>query len=71
MFYRVTLNCNVTDPHHIEVIKQGLHTLFNQSVTINPGRINSEKSFITVQKCYHDETPPAPCQVLEYVETLP
>lgn len=69
MFYRLTLNCNINDPQHIEAIKTGLKLLFKQSETINPGQVNAEPSFITIQKCYHDENPTIPCEVLEHVST--
>ena len=71
MFYRITLDCNVVNPQHIDAIKAGLKLLFQQAITVNPGQPHSERSFITVQRCYHDETPAEPCQVIEHVETAP
>ena len=71
MFYRLTINVNVRNPIHIDEIKTALRLLFRQAETINPGQPNSEQSYITLQKCYHDEAQVRPCEIMEHVETPP
>jgi len=35
--------------------------------TVNPGKPNEEKSVLRREICYHDETPPKPCEVVEEI----
>ena len=32
--------------------------------TVNKGKHNEEKSRVRMHKCYHDETPPKPCELM-------
>lgn len=33
--------------------------------TIKKGEPDEENSYAWIEKCYHDETPPRPCEILE------
>ena len=35
---------------------------------INAGKVNEERSRIEIHKCYHDEIPPKPCELIDKVE---
>jgi len=36
-------------------------------ITINRGKPNEEKSILRREICYHDETPPRPCELIEEI----
>jgi len=37
--------------------------------TIRPGEVTEQKSFVQLARCYHDEEPPKPCELLESFES--
>lgn len=39
----------------------------SNAVTINQGKPNEHKSAGNIHKCYHDEDPPKPCEIIEEV----
>jgi len=38
-------------------------------VTIRKGEPNEERSRVSIEKCYHDEDPSKPCEIIETVES--
>jgi len=38
-------------------------------VTIRKGEPNEERSTASVEKCYHDEDPTKPCEIIETIES--
>jgi len=38
-------------------------------VTIRKGEPNEERSRASIEKCYHDEDPLKPCEIIETVES--
>ena len=66
MFYRLTANLNYTDYDPLNDLLEELARRFPQALTINPGGMNYEPSFYTVQRCFHDQDLTAECQVLEH-----
>lgn len=69
MIYRVTATLffiiadEATDFYH------DCEIALPKSITVNPGSLNEEKGFITLEKCYHDETPAKSCEVISHDET--
>ena len=65
MFYRViatlafTIEDEATDFYH------DCEIALPKASTINPNQPNIERGTIRMQKCYHDETPTKPCEVLK------
>lgn len=35
---------------------------------INPGQPNEERGYILLQKCFHDDQPPSPCETIHLQE---
>lgn len=64
MFYRIRLDIAFVDndPCH-DILDKALDK-FDDSVIINPDQPNEERSFIILEKCYHDEEPAQPCETL-------
>jgi len=71
MFYRIRIDLSFPDEPPPGRIKELAATLLRQAVTINPGQPNQERGFILIERCYHDETPPRPCDLLTMLETPP
>jgi len=38
-------------------------------VTIRKGEPSEERSRVSIEKCYHDEEPSKPCEIIETVES--
>jgi len=36
--------------------------------TIKKGKPDEERSVLEIHKCYHDEEPPKPCEIIEHIE---
>lgn len=65
MLYRITIDLSFVKAASAHAVKKTTLDHFKNAVTINPGELNEEKGFIVVQNCYHDETPPSPCEIIE------
>jgi len=37
--------------------------------TIRKGEPNEERSILEIHKCYHDEDPTKPCEIIEHIES--
>lgn len=58
------LHFNEVDQSKMEQARDLLLPLFQRAVVINEGQDNEERGFIQVEKCYHDEVPVKPCEVV-------
>lgn len=65
MIYRIMLKLDFDNLDPINDIKDKALDHFAEAKTINQGEPNEEQGFIIVQKCYHEETPVEPCEILE------
>ena len=69
MRYRIRIDLAFpTEAPHLALLNHALG-FFPKAVTINPGDINEEVGFITTEKCYHDEEPGRPCEIIEELTT--
>lgn len=65
MLYRIRLDLAFPDEaDRHDIFDKALDAL-EKAVTIQPGQPEEEPGFITLEDCYHDETPPQPCVVTE------
>jgi len=64
MFYRLTVDLAFSSQHPVDEIAQQLLPRLPHAVTINAGLPNEERGSIILQKCYHDEDPSKPCEVI-------
>jgi len=64
MFYRVTANLHFTEPDEANDFYHDCQVALPKSDTINPDTISIEKGHIEIHKCYHDEDPTKPCEVI-------
>lgn len=62
MFYRIRLTMAFPDSVNPESIRARAMTLAPQSIAINPGQLNEERSSITLEQCFHDQDPSIPCK---------
>jgi len=62
---RILADLIITDRTQAEALFNQIKNLAPLFETINPGEPEEERSSWSLHKCYHDETPPKPC---EYVE---
>ncbi|MBA7493221.1 hypothetical protein ES702_03787 [subsurface metagenome] len=69
MFYRVRIDLAYPEDANPKAIQAHANTLFHDAMTINPGQPNEERGYIMLEKCYHDEDPPRPCEVISYDQT--
>jgi len=69
MFYRIRIDLAFDQQPPPGRIKELAATMLAQAITINPGKVNQERGFILIEKCYHDESPVKPCEVLAMLET--
>jgi len=65
MFYRVTADILFQIPDEGTDFFHDCEIALGKGVTINPGQPNEEKSRILWQRCYHDDDPTKPCEVIE------
>lgn len=64
MFYRAIIQVNIPEPATPSKIKETLRWIRNHAITINQGQPNEERSRITIHRCFHDENPSVPCEML-------
>ena len=69
MIYRVltVLAFNTRDP--ADDIIDKIKDVFDQAITVNPGQLNEELSFYTLEQCFHDQDKLHDCTILEHDET--
>ena len=64
MFYRVRIDLAFADSANPGKIRDYGKKLLKHAIIINEGQINEERGYIMVEKCYHDEHPTKPCELL-------
>lgn len=69
MFYRIRIDLAFTTEDAIKDILDKTLDHLDQSLTINLNTINEERGFIIIEKCYHDEDPTKPCEVIKHIQT--
>ncbi len=62
MKYKVTLIAYFDTAAPLNTVKDALLTVWSQAVNINVGMSNEERTQVKVEKCYHDQVPPLPCE---------
>lgn len=65
MFYRIRLDLAFNGENPPRDVLDKVEDHLKDAIVINPGMINEERGFILLEKCYHDEDPSKPCEVLE------
>ena len=66
MKIRITIDILI-DPKYANIVAAAIKFmkfLTKYCETINKGKANEVRSRIVIHKCYHDETPPKPCEVI-------
>lgn len=69
MFYRIRVDLAYPEDTNPKAILAKAKDLLYTSVIINPGQINEERGYITLEKCYHDDDPTKPCEVIQQYYT--
>lgn len=65
MFYRIRVDLAYPEDLNPKTILAFTKNLMPSAVVINSGQPNEERGSITLEKCYHDETPNQPCEIIE------
>lgn len=68
MIYRIRIDLAFTDKDPCDDILDKARDHLAQAIVINPDQLDEERGFITLEKCYHDENPARPCEVIEHLE---
>lgn len=59
----------VTSKAQVKALRDYLIPLTQHMINVNEGKVNQERSYITVEKHYHDEVPPSSCEpILRWVK---
>ena len=69
MFYRIRIDLAFPDEPPPGRIKELAATLLSRAITIKPGLPDQERGFVLMEKCYHDENPTRPCELITILET--
>lgn len=64
MFYRVRADLAFTEKDEANDFAHDCQVALPKANIINPGQENEERGYIMVEKCYHDEDPAKPCDLL-------
>lgn len=64
MFYRVTADFVFIEEDEAADFFYDCQIAFPKTEVINPGKHNVEISQAIYQKCFHDEEPTIPCEIL-------
>lgn len=64
MLYRIRLDLAYPEDTNPKAIIAQTKSLMPQAVVINPGQPNEERGYIILEKCFHDEDPLKPCEVI-------
>lgn len=68
MKYRVRLDLSFKSESDAQSLMSYAKNLSKRAVSISEGKPTEEIAYCDIHKCYHDETPPKPCEVIERVE---
>jgi len=64
MFFRVRANLPFTNEDEANDFYHDCQVAFPKASIINPGLPNQETRSISLGKCYHDQDPTIPCEVI-------
>jgi len=65
MFYRIRVDLAYPQDTNPKAILAHTKALMPDALNINPGQPNQEQGYIILEKCYHDEAPTKPCEIIE------
>lgn len=65
MFYRIRIDLAYPEDLNPKAILAFTKNLMPLAVVINPGAPNEERGHISLEKCYHDESPTKHCEIIE------
>ena len=68
MKHRVRIDLSFGKESEAKALIAYAKTLVGKAVSINEGEDNEEIAYCDHVKCYHDEVPTKPCEVIERVE---
>ena len=71
MFYRVTLDLIFTSQDEANDFYHDGEIALPKAIVLNPCQPNQECSTILIQKCFHDENPAIPCEVINQENNCP
>ena len=69
MFYRVMAVIPFTNQDEANDFYHDCELALPKGSTINPDTPQEEKGTIILEKCYHDEQEPKPCEIIAQAET--
>lgn len=64
MFYRLMIIANFTDSPPLDYLTTIRDYIESHAITINAGNDNSEPSSYQAHRCFHDQDPALPCEVI-------
>jgi len=65
MKYRLRLDFIVTERETLKGLEEAIEGVLNKLEVIHPGEVAEEASNFWWEHCYHDATPPKPCQIIQ------
>lgn len=69
MLYRVRIDLSFATEEEAEGIYKKAETLLNKAIKIaGKDEETGESSYVELHKCYHDETPTKPCEIILRIE---
>jgi len=70
MNYRITLDLAFSKQASAQAVLKTAKDHLKNAATINPEEQYEEIGYIQLVKCYHDEDPVAPCEIIETITTM-
>lgn len=70
MIYRIRIDLAFTTKDPCDDILDKARDHLAQAIVINPDQPNEERGYITLERCYHDEAPSKPCEVIEHLPVI-
>ena len=64
MFYRLMITANFPEPPPLDYLKAIRDYIEAHAITMNPGKEIAESSSYQAHKCFHDEQPTKPCEII-------
>jgi len=68
MNYRIKIDLAYPSDTNPRSILAHTQSLLEGAVIINPGTPTEERGYIQLEKCYHDEHPTRPCEIIDYIQ---
>lgn len=65
MFYRVRADLAFTEEDEAYDFAHDCEIVLEKASIINQGAQNEERGYFQLEKCYHDEDPAKPCELLD------